>query len=156
MHDDPSRTVGGRAVDPQQWFLEYDEKLKEAAARAEQADQALREVEGSATSPDENVYVRVSASGATIELSLRPGVRDLEPDALARLIMETTRKAQRDVGGQVVDTMRELVGESAALELVKSNLPEGYPGDGKEITPELRPDTRPDDDYFENPPEVIH
>ena len=145
-------------MDPQQWFLEYDEKLKAAAARAEQADKALREVEGSATSPDENVQVRVSASGATIGLSLRPGVRDLEPDALARLIMETTRKAQRNVGGQVVETMRDLVGESAALELVKSNLPEGFTGDGEDeaTNPELRPDTRPDDEYFENPPEVIH
>jgi hypothetical protein len=141
-------------MDPQQWFAQYDEKLQAAAARAERADKALREVGGSATSPDGDVTVRVSASGATTGLVLRPGVRDMEPEYLARVIMETTRQAQRDVGGQVVEVMRELVGESPALEVVKDHLPEGYAGDGAE-QPQLQPDTRPDDEYFENPPEVI-
>jgi DNA-binding protein YbaB len=145
-------------MDPQQWLLQYDEKLKEVAARAEQAEQALDAVGGSASSPDESVTVRVSASGVTTDLVLRPGIRELEPDKLARLIMETTRKAQRDAGAQVVEAMRELVGDSPALDVVKSKLPEGYAGDGADEpdVAELRPDTRPDDEYFDNPPEVIH
>jgi DNA-binding protein YbaB len=145
-------------VDPQQWLQQYDEKLKEAAARAEQAEKALKDVGGSATSPDGDITVRVSASGVTTDLLLRPGIRDRDPDQLARLIMETTRKAQRDAGAQVVEAMRGLVGDSEALDVVKSNLPEGYAGDGRdEPAPaqELRPDTRPDDEYFDNPPEVI-
>lgn len=143
-------------MDPQEWLQQYDETLKEAAARAEQAEKALRDVGGAASSPDGGVTVRVSASGVTTELVLRPAVRDIEPDQLARLIMETTRTAQRDAGAQVVEAMRGLVGESEALEVVKSNLPEGYTGDGRDQpeSPELRPDTRPDDEYFENPPEV--
>ena len=145
-------------MDPQQWLLEYDEKLKEVAARAEQAERTLETVGGSAISADEAVTVRVSANGVTTDLVLRPGIRELEPDQLARLIMETTRKAQRDAGAQVVDAMRELVGDSPALDVVKSKLPEGYAGDGNDEPdiPELRPDTRPDDDYFENPPDLIH
>lgn len=144
-------------MDPQEWFQQYDETLKAAAARAEQADKALREVGGAATSPDGGVTVRVSASGATTGLVLRPGVRDLDPEQLARVIMETTRQAQREAGAQVVDVMRELVGESEALEVVKSHLPEGFTGDGEDqkADPDLQPDTRPDDEYFENPPEVI-
>ncbi len=145
-------------MDPQEWLQQYDEKLQAAAARAEQADKALREVSGSAVSPDGDVTVRVSASGATTGLVLRPGVRDLEPDQLARVIMEVTRKAQRDVGAQVVEAMRGLVGDTPALEVVKSHLPEGYAGDVEDeppVSPELRPDTRPDDEYFDNPPEVI-
>ncbi|HEV2781702.1 MAG TPA: YbaB/EbfC family nucleoid-associated protein [Actinophytocola sp.] len=145
-------------MDPQQWLLQYDEKLKAVAARAERADKALREVGGSATSPDGDITVRVSASGATTGLVLRPGVRDVEPEQLARMILETTRQAQRDAGAQVVEAMRELVGESEALEVVKSHLPEGYAGDGEDLAvggPDLVPDTRPDDEYFENPPEVI-
>src|SRR3954447_8479818 len=139
-------------MDPQQWLLEYDEKLKEVAERAEQTDKALRSVGGSAVSPDENVVVRVSASGATTELVLRPGVRDMDPDRLARLILETTRAAQRDAGAQVVEAMRGLVGESEALDVVKNALPEGYRGDGRDepVNPDLSPDTRTDDDYFEN------
>jgi DNA-binding protein YbaB len=144
-------------MDPQQWLQQYDEKLQAAAAQAEAANKALHEVGGSATSPDGDVTVRVSASGATTGLVLRPGVRDLEPDQLARVILETTRQAQRDVGAQVVEAMKGLVGETPALEVVKSYLPEGYTGDGKDThdDPGLQPDTRPDDEYFENPPEVI-
>jgi len=145
-------------MDPQEWLQQYDEKLQAAAARAEQADKALREVNGSATSPDGDVTVRVSASGATTGLVLRAGVRELEPEQLARIILETTRQAQRDVGAQVVAAMQGLVGDTPALEVVKSHLPEGYTGDVEDeppVTPELRPDTRPDDEYFDNPPEVI-
>jgi DNA-binding protein YbaB len=145
-------------MDPQQWLLQYDEKLKEVAARAEQAEQALSAVGGSASSADGDVTVQVSASGVTTDLVLRPGVRELEPDQLARVIMETTRRAQRDAGAQVVEAMRGLVGDTPALDVVKSKLPEGYAGDGNDdpAVPELRPDTRPDDEYFDNPPEVIH
>jgi hypothetical protein len=144
-------------MDPQEWLQQYDDQLKAAAAKAEQADKALREVGGSATSPDGDVTVRVSASGATTGLVLRPGVRELEPDRLAAVILEVTRQAQRDASAQVVEAMRGLVGESEALEVVKSHLPEGYKGDGEDQAnhPDLRPDTRPDDEYFENPPEVI-
>jgi DNA-binding protein YbaB len=145
-------------VDPEKWLAQYDEKLKQAAARAEQADKALREIGGSATSPDGEVTVRVNASGATEDLVLRPGARDFEPEYLARLIMETTRQAQRDVGAQVVDVMQQFVGDSAALDVVKNHLPEGYAGDGADQPPhpEQRPDTRPDDEYFENPPDVVN
>lgn len=145
-------------MDPQEWLQQYDDKLQAAAAKAEQADKALREVAGSATSPDGDVTVRVSASGATTGLVLRAGVRELEPEQLARVILETTRQAQRDVGAQVVQAMQQLVGDTPALEVVKSHLPEGYTGDVEDepaVIPELRPDTRPDDEYFDNPPEVI-
>jgi hypothetical protein len=141
----------------QQWLLQYDEKLKAVAERAEQTDKALREVGGSATSPDGEVVVRVSASGATTDLILRPSVREMDPDRLSRLILDTTRQAQREAGAQVVEAMRGLVGESEALDVVKNALPEGFRGDGRDTPedPDLKPDTRSDDDYFENPPEVI-
>ena len=65
----------GAQMDPQQWLLQYDEKLKEVAARAERAEQALQHVGGTATSPDDAVTVQVSASGVTTDLVLRSGVR---------------------------------------------------------------------------------
>jgi hypothetical protein len=88
---------------------------------------------------------------------LRPGAGDIEPEQLARIIMETSRQAQRDVGAQVVDVMTKFVGEGAALEAVKEHLPEGYTGDGRdEVTAvERNRDKRSDDEYFDNPPEVI-
>ena len=145
-------------MDPDKWFAQYDEKLRDAAQKAEKAEKALKTVGGSATSRDGEVSVRVTASGAISDLVLRPGVRDIEPEQLARIIMDTSRQAQRDVGAQVVDVMTKFVGEGAALEAVKEHLPEGYAGDGRdEVTKvEKLPDKRSDDEYFENPPEVIN
>jgi DNA-binding protein YbaB len=144
-------------MDPDKWFAQYDEKLRDAAQKAEKAEKALRTVGGSATSRDGEVTVRVSASGALSDLVLRPGARDIEPEQLARIILETSREAQRDVGAQVVDVMTKFVGEGAALEAVKEHLPEGYSGDGRGdvFNIEKQRDKRSDDEYFENPPEVI-
>ena len=144
-------------MDPDKWFAQYDDKLKAAAAKAEKAEQALAEVGGSATSQDGLVTVRVNASGATTDLVLRPEARDYEPEHLARVILETGRQAQRDVGARVVEVMTEFVGEGEALDAVKQHLPEGFAGDGKDQPLDLvaHRDTRPDDEYFENPPEVI-
>ncbi|TCO58200.1 YbaB/EbfC family nucleoid-associated protein [Actinocrispum wychmicini] len=136
----------------EQWIAQYDETLKQAAADAQATDLALRQVGGAATSPDGEVVVRVNASGATTDLVLRPGVRGLEPEQLARLILRTTQQAQADVGQKVVETMREFLGEGDALEFVKSQVP---------VVPEPveepigRRDDRADDDYFDNPPDLI-
>lgn len=145
-------------MDAQSWLQQFDDTLRAAAARAEHADRALRAVGGSATSPGGEVTVRVSASGATTDLVLRPGVREFEPAQLARVIMETTRQAQRDVGAQVVEVMRQAVGDTPALDVVRAHLPQGYAGDGTDVAvnPDLVPDTRPDDEYFDNPPEVVN
>jgi DNA-binding protein YbaB len=144
-------------MDPDKWFAQYDEKLRDAAQKAEKAEKALRTVGGSATSRDGEVTVRVTASGALNDLVLRPGARDIEPEQLARIILDTSREAQRDVGAQVVDVMTKFVGEGPALEAVKEHLPEGYAGDGKGdvYNIEKQRDKRSDDEYFENPPEVI-
>jgi hypothetical protein len=49
--------------------------------------------------------------------------------------------------------MREFMGEGEGLEFVKSRLPQPEPV----ARPPLgRQDTRPDDDYFDNPPELIN
>jgi DNA-binding protein YbaB len=145
----------GPSVNPEQWLAQYDETLKQAAADAERTDEALKQVGGTATSPDGNITVRVNASGATTDLVLRPGVRGLEPDQLARSIMQTTQQAQGDVSAKVVDTMREFIGEGDALEFVKSHLPQPVPADEPAAPPIGRHDTRGDDDYFDNPPDLI-
>src|SRR5262245_9371731 len=145
-------------MDPEKWFAQYDEKLKAAAASANKAEEALRDVGGSATSQDGEVTVRVTANGGLADLVLRPGVRDVEPENLARVILETSRKAQRDAGQQVVDVMSKFVGEGAALDAVKEYLPQGFTNDGRDNPMELvtrREKPRTDDEYFDSPPEVI-
>jgi DNA-binding protein YbaB len=143
-------------MDPEKWFAQYDEKLQAAAASANKAEQALREVGGSATSKDGEVTVRVTAGGALEDLVLRPGVRDIEPEHLARVILETSKEAQRDAGKQVVDVMTKFVGEGPALDAVKEHLPQGYAGDEEKLAaPAARRGPRTDDEYFDSPPEVV-
>ena len=141
-------------TNPEEWLARYDETLKQAAAAAARTDKALRQVGGTATSPDGQVTVRVNASGATVDLVLRPGARDVEPEQLARLILRTTRQAQDQVGDQVVETIRQFVGEGGALELVKAHQ-QGRSQETDEHGRPLERDGRPDDDYFDNPPELI-
>ncbi|WP_026424749.1 YbaB/EbfC family nucleoid-associated protein [Actinokineospora inagensis] len=144
-------------MNPDQWLAQYDETLQRTAASAQKAEKALREVHGVATSSDGEVTVRVTASGVTTDLVLRPGVRELEPEHLARVILDVTRQAQRDAGAQVVAAMQDLVGDSAALDIVKSYLPQGHTGDEVDGPPAAKPrERRSDDEYFDNPPEVVH
>ncbi len=144
-------------MDPEKWFAQYDEKLQAAAASANKAEQALKEVGGSATSKDGEVTVRVTAGGALSDLVLRPGVRDLEPEHLARVNLETSKQAQRDAGKQVVDVMTKFVGEGPALDAVKEHLPQGYAGDDQDKPADqaAKRGPRTDDEYFDSPPEVI-
>jgi DNA-binding protein YbaB len=144
-------------MDPEKWFAQYDDKLKAAAASANKAEKALKEAGGSATSQDGEVTVRVTANGGLADLVLRPGARDFEPEHLARVILETSRQAQRDAGQQVVDVMTQFVGDGDALEKVKEYLPQGFTKDGRDNPLDLvaHRDKRPDDDYFDSPPEVI-
>lgn len=142
-------------MEPGTWLAQYDEKLMKAAEQARKVDRVIREVGGSATSRDGAVTVRVNASGALRDLVLRPGVRDVAPDELARVIMETSRGAHRDVSARVVTAMEKFVGPGLTLDMVKACLPEGYAGDENEpldVAPHR--DIRPGDEYFEKP-EVI-
>jgi len=143
-------------MNPEGWLDAYDESLKQLAVKAAKTDEALKKVGGEATSQDGQVTVRVGASGATTDLVLRHGVRDMDHEHLGRMILETTKAAQRDAGQMVVDVMQEFMGEGDALEFVKSHLPEGHEAADAPPAPrkEAR-DTRADDDYFENPPELI-
>ena len=146
-------------MEPDQWLAQYGEKIEQAKRNATQAETQLGGVGGSATSPDGLVTVAVNASGALTDLILRPQLRGEDPERIAGAIMTAAAQAQRAAAGKVVEIMTEFVGDGPALEFVKSKMPNGYSGDGTDAVepePELqRRDTRPDDDYFTNPPDVM-
>ncbi|WP_156753543.1 YbaB/EbfC family nucleoid-associated protein [Actinokineospora pegani] len=132
-------------MDAEQWLAQYDKKLTEVAARAKEAGERLREVGATASSRRGEVRVRVGASGVLEDLTLAPSARTLESDELARLILETTRKARHAVSRQVAGISTECFGEGPALEVIKRHLPAGArPRGGADS----------DDDYFANPPEI--
>ncbi|MEV8438450.1 YbaB/EbfC family nucleoid-associated protein [Actinosynnema sp. NPDC051121] len=146
-------------MEPDQWLAQYGEKIEQAKRNAAQAESQLGGVGGSATSPDGLITVSVNASGALTDLILRPQLRGEDPERISGAIMTAVAQAQRAAAGKVVEIMTEFVGDSPALEFVKSKMPNGYSGDGTDAVepePEIqRRDTRPDDDYFTNPPDVM-
>jgi YbaB/EbfC DNA-binding family protein len=131
-------------MDPEQWLAQYDKRLNEIATHAKDAGARLRQVGGTATSPRGEVEVRVGAGGALEDLTLTPAARTLESDELARLILDTTRKARHAVGAQIVGISTKYFGEGPALDVIKQHLPAGVPVIKN----------RDDDDYFANPPEI--
>ncbi|MCG8918118.1 MULTISPECIES: YbaB/EbfC family nucleoid-associated protein [Actinokineospora] len=129
---------------PEEWLAQYDKRLTEVAARAEEADARLRRVGATAASPRGEVRVRVGAGGVLEDLTLTPSARTLESDELARLILDTTRKARHAASAQIARISEECFGEGPALEVIKQHLPAGARPTGD----------RDDDDYFANPPEI--
>ena len=146
-------------MEPDQWLAQYGQKIEQAKQNAAQAESQLGGVGGSATSPDGLITVTVNAAGALENLVLRPGVREIDPERIASAVLAAAEQAQRVAAGRVVEIMTEFVGESPALDFVKAQMPHGYSGDGTDAVepePEIqRRDTRPDDDYFTNPPDVM-
>jgi hypothetical protein len=133
-------------VEPEQWLKQYDKRITEIAARANEAGARLRRVSRTATSPRNEVTVTVGAGGALEHLTLTPAARTLESDELARLIMETTSRARHAVGAQLASITTECFDAGPALEVIKQFLPAHRPG-----APRSR-----DDDYADNPPEITH
>lgn len=128
-------------MDPEQWLANYDKRLTEISARAKEAGERVRQAGATATSPRGEVEVRVGASGVLEDLTLTPAARTLESDELARLILDTTRKARHAASAQVVGISTTYFGEGPALDLIKQHLPAGAPARKN----------RNDDDYFANP-----
>ena len=94
-------------MDPAQWLARYDERLTEVARNAKAASARLRQVDGSARSPRGEVAVKVNAGGELEDLQLTPAARALEADALARLILDTTRQARQSASAQIAGITAE-------------------------------------------------
>jgi len=114
-------------MDQAQWLAHFDERLDYVTRRAHAASERLGQVGGTAISPRGEVSVRVGAGGALEDLSLTPAARALEADELARLILDTTRQAQRAVGAQLADIATEYFGDGPAVDVIKRYLPAGVP-----------------------------
>jgi len=146
-------------IDPDQWLKQYGAKIEQAKQQAEQAVDQLGGVGGSASSPDGLITVTVNATGVLTDLQIKPEARGMDPSEIATAVLTASTKAQREASGRVVQIMGDFVGESAALDFVKQQMPNGYAGDGtdeEEPKSELeRKDTRPDDEYFTSPPDVM-
>jgi YbaB/EbfC DNA-binding family len=131
-------------MDTEEWLAQHEQRLADVATRAKEASTLLQRVGSTAASPRGEVEVRVGAGGALEDLTLMPAARTLESDELAKLILDTTRKARHAVSAQIAGISAKYFGEGPALDVIKRHLPAG-------VTVPNDPD---DDDYFANPPEI--
>jgi YbaB/EbfC DNA-binding family protein len=132
-------------MEPEQWLAQYDKRLNDIATRANEAGARLRQVGRTATSPRGEVKATVGAGGALEDLVLTPAARRLESDELARLILDTTRRARYGVSADMAGIATECFGAGPALDVIKQYLPAGAPVINQR-----------DDDYADNPPEITH
>lgn len=130
-------------MEPEQWLAQYDKRLTDIAARAKEAAARLGQAGQTATSARGEVTVTVGATGALEDLTLMPVTRTLESDELARLILDTTRRARYAVGAQAAGIATEYFGAGPALDVIKQHLP----------APKLDARKHRDDDYS---PEITH
>ncbi|HEX4702613.1 MAG TPA: YbaB/EbfC family nucleoid-associated protein [Pseudonocardiaceae bacterium] len=130
-------------MEPEQWLAQYDKRLTDIAARANEAGARLRQVSRTSTSSRGEVTVTVGAGGALEGLILTPSARRLESDELARLILDTTRRARHAVSTQIAGIATECFGPGPTLDVIRQYLPAGAPVIN-----------RRDDDYSDNPPEI--
>lgn len=127
-------------MDPEEWLADYDKRLKEIAERAKEAGERVRRAGATATSPRGEVTVRVSSSGTLEDLTLTPSARTLESDELARLILDTAKKARHTTSAQIAGISTTYFGEGPVLDVIKQHLPA-----------RVSRETRDEDDYFANP-----
>jgi hypothetical protein len=132
-------------MEPEQWLAQYDKRLNDIATRANEAGARLRQVGRTVASPRGEVKVTVGAGGALEDLVLTPAARRLESDELARLILDTTRRARYGVSADMAGIATECFGAGPTLDVIKQYLPAGAPVINHR-----------DDDYADNPPEITH
>lgn len=112
-------------MDPAQWLADYRDRLERVAYSARAASASLREVGASATSPRGEVTVTVNAGGGLENVRLSPAARRLEADALAALIVATSREAQRLASARMVEVMATYLGDGDALAQITRHVPAG-------------------------------
>ncbi|WP_026361241.1 YbaB/EbfC family nucleoid-associated protein [Amycolatopsis nigrescens] len=110
-------------MDSAKWLADYQERLERAADGARTASATLSQVGASATSPRGEVSVTVNAGGLLDQLKLTPAARKLEADALASLIVATTREAQQLAGSRMAEVMADYLGDGQALAEITQHLP---------------------------------
>lgn len=110
-------------MDAAQWLADYRDRLEHAANGARQAQESLRQVGATATSPRGEVTVSVNAGGVLEGVRLTPMARKLEADALAALIVSTAQEAQRVASTHMAEVMASYLGDTPALARITEHLP---------------------------------
>ncbi|WP_433869390.1 YbaB/EbfC family nucleoid-associated protein [Saccharopolyspora sp. CA-218241] len=145
-------------------------KFEEQAAKADELQEAMQGLQGTASSPDRSVTVTVAPSGALLDLRLTPGAVRHSAAELQQTIMATVREATASAAEQLNETVAPILGdrfdqfqqafnvEGVAIKPQPADdqdnpAPEPppaapQPGPAAAAPPRPKPDAEPEDDDF--------
>ncbi|MET8087463.1 YbaB/EbfC family DNA-binding protein [Micromonospora sp. NPDC005237] len=110
--DDAALDAAGRRLD------EWESSLAERAERAKTLSTRMRELTGTAHTPDRTVQVTVDSAGLLIDLWLDERTRQQPAARTAQRIVDTTRAARTDLLRQVAEVTAESFGDDASAQAI--------------------------------------
>ncbi|MGC4816816.1 YbaB/EbfC family DNA-binding protein [Micromonospora sp. DT63] len=110
--DDAALDAAGRRLD------EWESSLAERAERAKTLSTRMRELTGTAHTPDRSVQVTVDSAGLLIDLQLDERTRQQPAARTAQQILDTTRAARADLLRQVADVTAKSLGDDASTRAI--------------------------------------
>ncbi|MGL4305484.1 MAG: YbaB/EbfC family nucleoid-associated protein [Mycobacteriaceae bacterium] len=132
------------AGDPRQWVRDYSRRIEEIARRASVAQEAVKSARGKAVSGNGAITVEVGSGGRVEVLDIKDSALRLKGSRLSELIRATILDAQRDAAKQIQLSVREITGDTAALEYIKGFMDVSEDVEGSTSLTELSDD---DDDF---------
>ncbi|WP_422735247.1 YbaB/EbfC family DNA-binding protein [Micromonospora sp. WMMD729] len=114
--DDAALDAAGHRLD------EWESSLAERAERAKTLSARVRELTGSAESPDRTVQVTVDSAGLLVDLWLDERTRQQPAARTAQQIIDTTRAARADLLRQVADSLGDDASARAIIDSYTSRL----------------------------------
>ncbi|MCF0092939.1 YbaB/EbfC family DNA-binding protein [Micromonospora sp. MH99] len=110
--DDAALDAAGRRLD------EWESSLAERAERAKTLSTRMRELTGTAHTPDRTVQVTVDSAGLLIDLWLDERTRQQPAARTAQQIVDTTRAARADLLRQVGEVTAASLGDDASARAI--------------------------------------
>ncbi|MEU0546756.1 YbaB/EbfC family DNA-binding protein [Micromonospora sp. NPDC005979] len=101
---------------------EWESSLAERAERAKTLSTRMRELTGTAHTPDRAVLVTVDSAGLLIDLRLDERTRQQPAARTAQQILDTTRAARADLLRQVADSLGDDASARAIIDSYRDRL----------------------------------
>ena len=112
----------------EQWLAGWSASIDERARQAQQLATKVAALSASHRSTNGEVALTVSASGQIVDIKFGDRIRDLAPSELARLVMDTMRRAQAKLTQLAQRAAEETVGaDSATGEAVIASFSRQFP-----------------------------
>jgi hypothetical protein len=110
-------------MEPDSWVEQYQREAAERLGQVQGLKEDLTNATGSAASPRGEVRLTVGPGGNLIDLEFGEKAAQIPPAELARLVLRTAQQAHHQAGQAMMQIMRPMIGDSEAMDFLKTQLP---------------------------------